>query len=29
MGIVPGSGHWIMDENPGVTTALIIDFLSK
>jgi len=29
MGIVPGSGHWIMDENPKATTALILDFLSK
>jgi pimeloyl-ACP methyl ester carboxylesterase len=28
MGIVPGSGHWIMDENPKATTALIVDFLS-
>jgi pimeloyl-ACP methyl ester carboxylesterase len=29
MGIVPASGHWIMDENPKATTALIVDFLSK
>jgi pimeloyl-ACP methyl ester carboxylesterase len=29
MGIVPGSGHWIMDENPKATTALIVEFLSK
>ena len=29
MGIVPGSGHWIMDENPKATTALIVDFLSR
>jgi pimeloyl-ACP methyl ester carboxylesterase len=29
MGIVPGSGHWIMDENPKATTAFIVDFLSK
>jgi pimeloyl-ACP methyl ester carboxylesterase len=28
-GIVPDSGHWIMDENPKATTALIVDFLSK
>jgi pimeloyl-ACP methyl ester carboxylesterase len=28
-GIVPGSGHWIMDENPKATTALIVDFLAK
>ncbi|MFZ0274960.1 MAG: alpha/beta hydrolase [Acidobacteriaceae bacterium] len=29
MGIVPGSGHWIMDENPKATTALIVNFLSR
>ncbi len=29
MGIVPGSGHWIMDENPKATTALIVDFLAR
>jgi pimeloyl-ACP methyl ester carboxylesterase len=29
MGIVPTSGHWIMDENPKATTAMIVDFLSK
>jgi pimeloyl-ACP methyl ester carboxylesterase len=29
MGIVPDSGHWIMDENPRATTALILEFLSK
>jgi pimeloyl-ACP methyl ester carboxylesterase len=29
MGIVPGSGHWIMDENPKATTAFIVEFLSK
>jgi pimeloyl-ACP methyl ester carboxylesterase len=29
MGIVPGSGHWIMDENPKATTAFIVDFLAK
>jgi pimeloyl-ACP methyl ester carboxylesterase len=29
MGIVPASGHWIMDENPKATTALIVNFLSK
>jgi pimeloyl-ACP methyl ester carboxylesterase len=28
-GIVPGSGHWIMDENPQATTKLIAVFLSK
>ena len=29
MGSVPGSGHWIMDENPKATTALIVNFVSK
>ena len=29
MGIIPGSGHWIMDENPKATTALIVGFLAK
>ena len=29
MGIVPASGHWIMDENPKATTALIVNFLSN
>jgi hypothetical protein len=29
MGIVPGSGHRIMDENPGATTTLIVNLLSK
>jgi pimeloyl-ACP methyl ester carboxylesterase len=28
-GNVPGSGHWIMDENPTATTALIVNFLSN
>jgi pimeloyl-ACP methyl ester carboxylesterase len=28
-GIIPGSGHWIMDENPKATTSLIAEFLSK
>jgi pimeloyl-ACP methyl ester carboxylesterase len=26
-GIVPNSGHWIMEENPGATIKLITDFL--
>jgi pimeloyl-ACP methyl ester carboxylesterase len=26
-GIVPASGHWIMEENPAVTTRLVTDFL--
>jgi pimeloyl-ACP methyl ester carboxylesterase len=28
-GIVPDSGHWIMEENPKATTKLIVDFLGK
>ncbi|TIW03169.1 MAG: alpha/beta hydrolase, partial [Mesorhizobium sp.] len=28
-GIVPGSGHWIMEENPDATVKLILDFLAK
>ncbi len=26
-GVVPDSGHWIMEENPKATTALVRDFL--
>lgn len=29
MGIVPNSGHWIMDENPDATIKFIVDFLAK
>jgi pimeloyl-ACP methyl ester carboxylesterase len=29
MGIIPSSGHWIMDENPKATTESIVNFLSK
>ena len=29
MGIVPASGHWIMDENPQATTTSMVDFLAK
>jgi pimeloyl-ACP methyl ester carboxylesterase len=29
MGIVPDSGHWIMDENPKATKTLIANFLSN
>jgi len=25
--VVPGSGHWIMEENPDATVALVTDFL--
>lgn len=28
-GIVPDSGHWIMEENPAATTALVRAFLDK
>jgi pimeloyl-ACP methyl ester carboxylesterase len=28
-GIVPNSGHWIMEENPEATIALVTDFISK
>lgn len=28
-GIVPNSGHWIMEENPTATIALVTGFLSK
>ena len=27
--IVPGSGHWVMEENPDATTRLVIEFLTK
>ncbi|MFJ5370902.1 alpha/beta fold hydrolase, partial [Bosea sp. CER48] len=28
-GIIPDSGHWIMEENPTATTAMIRAFLDK
>lgn len=28
-GIVPASGHWIMEENPDATIKLVTDFLAK
>jgi len=28
-GIVPASGHWIMEENPQATTALVTGFIAK
>lgn len=28
-GIVPASGHWIMEENPQATIKLVMDFLGK
>lgn len=27
--VVPNSGHWLMEENPAATIALIIDFLAS
>jgi pimeloyl-ACP methyl ester carboxylesterase len=27
--IVPGSGHWVMEENPDATTKLVLEFLAK
>jgi pimeloyl-ACP methyl ester carboxylesterase len=29
VGIVPNSGHWIMEENPQATIKLVTEFLSK
>jgi pimeloyl-ACP methyl ester carboxylesterase len=28
-GVVPGSGHWIMEENPQATIGLVLEFLRK
>ena len=28
-GIVPHSGHWIMEENPQATIKLVTEFLAK
>ena len=28
-GVVPGSGHWIMEENPTAAIKLVRDFLEK
>jgi pimeloyl-ACP methyl ester carboxylesterase len=28
-GVIPHSGHWIMEENPAGTTTRIVDFLTK
>ncbi len=28
-GIVPSSGHWIMEENPQATVKLVTEFLAK
>jgi len=29
MGVVPHSGHWVMEENPNATMALVMEFLGK
>jgi pimeloyl-ACP methyl ester carboxylesterase len=29
VGIIPDSGHWIMEENPKATTQQIVEFLAK
>jgi pimeloyl-ACP methyl ester carboxylesterase len=28
-GVIPDSGHWIMEENPTATVAMVRDFISK
>jgi len=28
-GVIPASGHWIMEENPGATVAMVTAFLAK
>jgi pimeloyl-ACP methyl ester carboxylesterase len=28
-GVIPNSGHWVMEENPDATTKLIVDYLSR
>jgi pimeloyl-ACP methyl ester carboxylesterase len=28
-GVIPHSGHWIMEENPAATTRMIVEFLVK
>jgi pimeloyl-ACP methyl ester carboxylesterase len=27
--VVPASGHWVMEENPGATTQLVVEFLRR
>jgi pimeloyl-ACP methyl ester carboxylesterase len=27
-GVIPASGHWIMEENPDATTQMVLDFLT-
>jgi pimeloyl-ACP methyl ester carboxylesterase len=28
-GVIPNSGHWIMEEQPDATVKMISDFLNK
>lgn len=28
-GVIPASGHWVMEENPEATTNLVVDFLTR
>ena len=28
-GVIPDSGHWVMEENPAATSKLVLDFLAK
>ena len=28
-GVIPESGHWIMEENPAATTKLVVDFVAR
>ena len=28
-GVIPDSGHWIMEENPGATVAMVRSFIDK
>ncbi len=28
-GVIPASGHWIMEENPAATVAMVMAFLAK
>jgi pimeloyl-ACP methyl ester carboxylesterase len=28
-GVIPNSGHWVMEENPDATTKLVTDFLAR
>ena len=28
-GVIRNSGHWVMEEQPGQTTAAIVEFIDK